>query len=470
MEPIAAIILAAGASTRFGQPKQLLDWDGQPLLAHVTRVALASQAWPVLVVLGYQAEEIGQAITGLPVEIIHNPHWSQGLSTSVRAGLKALPNHVAGVLMIQADQPYLTPALLNGLMARFAASDADVVAPFHQGLRGTPVLFGRPLFEDLGAIQGDKGGRDLIACHADRLARFEVDDPNVFQDIDTLGDYQTATSDPNRLDTLSHLIVDMDGVLWRGHTPQPGLKDFFDLLNRRRLRFLLATNNASQTPDYYVERMASYGVSIGPQQVMTSSQATALYLAEQAPPGARIFVIGERGLQRALAERGFQVWTDPGTFEGLAAPQEADYVVVGWDRELNWRKLARATLLVRAGAGLVGANPDRTWPSEFGLLPGNGANLAALQAATDVEPVVIGKPSRLMFQFALERLGATPEQSAMIGDRLDTDVLGGQRAGLTTILLLSGVTTSASLAESPVQPDLVFDDIAALTRAWSRET
>ncbi len=474
VKPIAAIILAAGGSTRLGQPKQLLDWDGQPLLAHVAQVVLASQARPVLAVLGCRAEEIGQALAHLPLQIVPNPDWAAGLSTSLRAGLSALPDDAAGALLILADQPRLTPALLDELIARFRAGPAQVVAPFYRGRRGTPVLFSRALFPALRRVGGDQGGRDLIARHADRLARVEVDDPSLFHDIDTHQDYRTllsqdcpsAMNDLTRLEGLTHLIVDMDGVLWRGLTPQPGLGDFFDLLARRGIPFLLATNNASKTPQAYVERMAGYGVSIRPEQLMTSAQATALYLAEQSPGGGPVFVIGEEGLRQALNEQGFQVWTDPGTFEGLATPREADYVVVGWDRELNWRKLARATLLVRAGAGLVGTNPDPSWPSEFGLLPGNGATLAALEAATGVEPVVVGKPSERMFQLALKRLGAEPEHSAMVGDRLTTDVLGGGRAGLTTILLLSGVTDRATLAQSSIRPDLVFDDLADLTRAW----
>lgn len=270
----------------------------------------------------------------------------------------------------------------------------------------------------------------------------------------------------SRLADLSYLLVDMDGVLWRGCTPQPGLADFISFLRKRGIQFILATNNASKTPQNYVERLAGYGITIAPQQVLTSSLATSLYLLEQAPTNARVFVIGEIGLKAALAEQGFECWSDAGSFEELAVSQAADYVVVGWDRDLSWRKLARANLLIRAGAGFVGTNPDPTWPSEAGLLPGNGATLAALQAASGVTPVVIGKPSKLMFDFALKRLGAEPSQTAMVGDRLDTDILGGAQAGLLTVLLMSGVTDQALLAASPVQPDLIFADIAALTQAW----
>lgn len=265
------------------------------------------------------------------------------------------------------------------------------------------------------------------------------------------------------LSKLQHLLIDMDGVLWRGAEPVAGLADFFASLRRRRIGFVLLTNNASKTPAHYVERLTGYGIAVTPAEIITSAQATADYLAGQCAPGTPVYVIGMAGLRQAMAERGFQL------LDAAAEPGSVRYVVVGWDYHLNYEDLAQATLHIRAGAGFVGSNPDRTWPSERGLLPGAGAILAALQAATDVEPTVVGKPSPLMFQIALRRLGAAASTVAMLGDRLETDILGGHDAGLTTILVLSGVTTPADLAASPFQPDLVFDDITALTCAWTDE-
>lgn len=259
------------------------------------------------------------------------------------------------------------------------------------------------------------------------------------------------------LDHLQHVLIDMDGVLWRGTTPMPGLDAFFALLRRRHIGFVLATNNASKTPQHYVGRLADYGVEISPDEVITSAQATACYLAERSQPGAPTYIIGEQGLREAMLENGFHV------VDGETQPE---YVVVGWDRYLNYDKLAQATLHIRGGASFIGTNPDRTWPSERGQLPGAGATLAALQAATDVEPLVIGKPSPLMLQIAMQRMGAEAGTTAMLGDRLETDIQGGQNAGLTTILVLSGITQPDELADSPIQPDLVFDHIAALTQAW----
>jgi 4-nitrophenyl phosphatase len=249
----------------------------------------------------------------------------------------------------------------------------------------------------------------------------------------------------------------MDGVLWRGNVPIQGLQGFFSWLRQRGVSFVLVTNNASRTGLQYVQRLADYGVEIAPDQVITSAQATAGYLAEQSKHGTSVYVIGEDGLRQALAAAGFHL-TDANT--------RPTYVVVGWDRNLTFEKLAQASLHIRAGATFVATNADRTWPSERGLLPGAGAILAAIQTATDVEPIVIGKPWPLMLELAMRRIGGSPRTTAMIGDRLETDILGGKNAGLNTILVLSGVAMAADLTASPVQPDLVFDDINALVHAW----
>jgi 4-nitrophenyl phosphatase len=197
-----------------------------------------------------------------------------------------------------------------------------------------------------------------------------------------------------------------------------------------------------------------------PEEIITSAQATAEHLAGQAAPGTPIYVIGMAGLRQPLTEQGFHLLDDH------AELGDARYVVVGWDRHLTYDKLAEAALHIRAGATFIGTNPDPTWPSERGQAPGTGATLAALQTATDVAPTVIGKPSSLMFQIAMKRMGADAAHTAMIGDRLTTDIAGAKNANLKTVLLLSGVTSAAELAESTLQPDLRFENLAALTQAW----
>ena len=471
---VAGIILAAGASTRFGQLKQLLDWGGVTLLAHVTDEALAAGLAPVIVVLGCGAEDARVALGDRPVQAVMNWRWEEGLSASVHAGLIALPPQVEAAILMQCDQPLLTADLLRTVVACFEESGAAIVHPTHAGRRGTPTLFARRLFPELAAVRGDQGGRSLIARHKSEVATVEVVDPDALADVDTPADYErlrkrvsgqkvpgSNTPAPNLkpetfLASIRHLIVDMDGVLWRGDEPMPALSEFFAFLRQRQIDFVLATNNASRTPGQYVDKLARFGVEVSPRCVLTSAEAAAAYLVSTAPSGARVYPIGEEGLWRALEQRGF-VLTDEG----------ADYVVVGWDRQLTWDKLATAALLIHAGAGFVGTNPDVNYPTERGPVPGNGAQLAALEATTGVPPVVIGKPEPRMYQQALQLMGASPETTAVVGDRLDTDIAGGVRAGLASVLVLSGITTQADLVTSSVKPDLVCADIEDLVRMWT---
>jgi 4-nitrophenyl phosphatase len=257
------------------------------------------------------------------------------------------------------------------------------------------------------------------------------------------------------LRNLRYLIVDMDGVLYRGNEPIPGVAGLVGFFRERGIGFVLATNNSTRTPEQYVDKLARMGVTIYPSEVLTSAQATAGHLLRIAPPGARIFVIGQDGLRTALLEAGF-----------LLVDDRADYVVVGMDFSVCVPRLAEATLQIRAGAAFIGTNPDRTFPSERGIIPGAGSLLAFLETAGGVAPTVIGKPGTAMMEQAMDRLGADPAATAVLGDRLETDVLAGQRAGLATLLVLSGITDRAMLEDSPVQPDLVFRDAADLHQAW----
>ncbi len=481
MKQIAAIILAAGASTRFGQPKQLLDWDGVPLLAHVSNLALSAGLAPVIVVLGCQADAIRAALGTRAVQVVMNWRWKEGMSTSVQVGLAALPPETEAAIFLQCDQPLITADLLQALVARFEETGASIAYPTHAGQRSTPVLFARRLFPELAAVNGDEGGRSLIIRYAKDVATIEITDPDVLADVDTPADYKhlrvstihhppsTLPSPPSllhppfstlhpplsTLHPITHLIVDMDGVLWRGDEPMPGLAEFFSFLRQHHIGFVLATNNSSWLPEQYAAKLARFGVEVSPEYILASAQVAAAYLAGFAQPGTRVYAIGEEGIRRALEQRGF-VLTDEG----------AAYVVVGWDRRLTWDKLTTAALLIHAGAGFIGTNSDTNYPTERGPVPGNGAQLAALETTTGVAPVVVGKPEPWMYEQALRRMGARPETTAVIGDRLDTDIAGGIRAGLTTVLVLSGIATEASLAASPIKPDLVCASIEELTQVW----
>jgi len=187
-EPIAGVILAAGRASRMGQVKQALPWRGQPLVRHAAQTALAAGLWPVVVVTGFAAPEVTQALDGLPVQVVYNPEWEAGQSASLRAGLLALPPHTGGVVFLLADQPHTPAALVRGLVEAHASGLPAIVAPLIGGQRSNPVLFDRRTFSDLLALQGDTGGRALFARY--RPVWLPWLDEQAAQDVDTPEDYQ----------------------------------------------------------------------------------------------------------------------------------------------------------------------------------------------------------------------------------------------------------------------------------------
>lgn len=188
--PVGAVILAAGASTRMGHAKQLLPIAGQPMVRRMAEAVCAAGLDQVIVVVGARAGAVAQALEGQPVELVVNDAWQGGMSTSVRAGIGALRPEIGAVLLVLADQPDLGPELLQKLVARYRSSGAPIVAPYHGGRRGNPVLFDRALFAELEAVEGDRGGRGVVACHQAELERVQVDDSAAVSDIDTLQDYE----------------------------------------------------------------------------------------------------------------------------------------------------------------------------------------------------------------------------------------------------------------------------------------
>ena len=266
---------------------------------------------------------------------------------------------------------------------------------------------------------------------------------------------------PSVLGSFRYLITDMDGVLWRGQEPLPGLVEFIRFLRDRSIKFVCATNNASTLAEKLAGRLHGWGAEVRPDEIVTSSTATADYLATILPPGSRLYVIGMEGLRAPLLERGFEF------ADREAAVRDAVAVVVGIDWNVTYQQLKQAALLIRAGAKFIGTNSDRTFPTPEGIVPGNGSLLALIETATDVKPIVMGKPEPVLYEMALKRLNAVPDQTLVLGDRLETDILGAVRLHLKSALVLSGITTRAELAASDYQPDWVFDDIADLTRQWA---
>jgi 4-nitrophenyl phosphatase len=256
---------------------------------------------------------------------------------------------------------------------------------------------------------------------------------------------------------ITHLIIDMDGVLYRGDQPMPLLREFFDFLRERSIPFILATNNSTRTPQEYVDKLAHMGVTVSLNEILHSGQATARFLASAYPRGTRIHVFGMPSLKQALTEEGF-----------VLADEEVQLVVASMDREVSYEKLMRATILIRRGARFIATNLDPTYVSEAGLIPGTGAMVVALETASGTKAQAIGKPEPTMYQLAMEQMGARPETTAAIGDRVDTDILGGKRAGLVTICVLSGSSDRAE-AEA-IGTDMIFDDIAHLLETWKHLT
>jgi 4-nitrophenyl phosphatase len=243
----------------------------------------------------------------------------------------------------------------------------------------------------------------------------------------------------------------MDGVLWQGSQPIGDLPSIFNRIHQHGWKVVLATNNATSTPQQYVERLAGYGVHVETWQVINSAHAVTSYLTRQYPNGGCVYVIGEAGITEALAEKGFTTGED-----------NVIAVVVGMDRKLNYEKLSRATLLIRSGVPFIGTNPDRTFPVPEGLIPGAGAILAALETASYVKPLILGKPSPAMYQLALERLGTSPEATLVVGDRLETDIAGAQAIGCRTALVLSGVSSEVDASAWQPPPDIIAKNLTSL--------
>jgi len=258
--------------------------------------------------------------------------------------------------------------------------------------------------------------------------------------------------------SIDAIILDLDGTLTRGSRPMPGLRAFFAFLAVRNIAFVVATNNTVKTPQHYAGKLAEFGVAIGSEQVITAAIATADYLTARFEPGANLFVIGETGLRSALQEAGFTL------ISGME--RQAAAVVVGGDRALTYEKLRSAIRHLLHGARFIGANPDLLVPTEQGLAPEAGTTLAALQAAAGIAPTIIGKPERPLLELALARMQAAPESAAILGDRLDTDILGGQRLGLTTIFITSGVNAEEDIAARGVHPDHIVHELDQVIDLW----
>lgn len=257
------------------------------------------------------------------------------------------------------------------------------------------------------------------------------------------------------LPRLKHFIFDLDGTVYLGDKIIPGAKELFTLLRKQGKSFLFLTNNSSKSVTEYTAKLKKFGLNVEPANILISSQVTADYI-KSLNNGDRIFLLGTTGFHEELEKRSLKiVGTNP------------DYVVLGLDTGLTYEKLKKACLFIRQGAKFIASHPDKICPSDIGPLIDCGSLAAAITSATGVEPKILGKPYQEMAETALKRLDAEPGDTAIVGDRLYTDIKMGEELGLTTVLVLSGETKKGMLKDSALKPDFVFDSIIDLKNALS---
>ncbi len=250
--------------------------------------------------------------------------------------------------------------------------------------------------------------------------------------------------------TIKSWLMDMDGVLVHEEQPIPGAAEFVGRLRELGLPYLVLTNNSIYTRRDLSARLTASGLAVPEESIWTSALATARFLEEQRPGGSA-FVIGEAGLTTALHDAGYTL-----------TERDPDYVVLGETRTYSFERLTRAIRLIAGGARFIATNPDATGPSTEGPTPATGSVAALVSRATGVQPYFVGKPNPLMMRSALNAIEAHSEETAMIGDRMDTDVIAGLEAGLETVLVLTGVTTRDEAERHPFRASKVVDSVADL--------
>ena len=266
-------------------------------------------------------------------------------------------------------------------------------------------------------------------------------------------------SEPSADDALTY-VFDLDGVIYRGSQPQPHAREIVSALRGREHLVRFYTNNSAQSRESYSSKLADMGIPTPPEDIMTSSYATALYFVQKNAVGKNVYQIGEQGITDELEAVGMNVIANCSD-----ADAHIDYVVVGIDQDFHYRKLARAQKAILDGAEFIATNEDATYPIEGGaVIPGGGSLVAAVRTATATEPFVVGKPQTYAFDKILELTNTPPSRAVMVGDRLETDILVANRAGARSVLVLTGVTTreQAESATGELKPDRIIDTLAEL--------
>lgn len=253
---------------------------------------------------------------------------------------------------------------------------------------------------------------------------------------------------------IKGLIIDMDGVLWRDSEPIGDLPQIFAKIRLTGMKFIFATNNATLTVDEYLDKLAKFNVHVDKRQVINAAEATGIYLQKKYPQGVMAYIIGQPSLKKTLAK--YQVHSVD------ESAQNAQVVIASLDYDLSYAKLKHASLLIQSGCEFFGTNPDETLPTPEGFIPGSGTVVRALEIASGKKATVIGKPQPLLYQMALERLGLKPGETLAIGDRLETDIVGAQAAGIYSVLVLSGASTIEQANNFKPAPNLIIEELADL--------
>jgi NagD protein len=258
---------------------------------------------------------------------------------------------------------------------------------------------------------------------------------------------KVMAADIRKIQSKAGFICDMDGVIYHGPNLLPGVKEFVDWLKRENKHFLFLTNSSERTPRELRQKLQRMGIDVEENHFMTSALATASFLASQCPNG-RAYVIGEAGLSQALYDVGFSM-----------DDINPDYVVVGETRTYNYEKIENAIRLVLKGAKLIGTNTDLTGPTERGIAPACRALMAPIELATGCAAYFIGKPNPLIMRDALKRLGCKREDTVIVGDRMDTDIIAGIESEIETVLVLSGITNEENMKKFPYRPIHVLNGV-----------
>ncbi|HSM23712.1 MAG TPA: HAD-IIA family hydrolase [Anaerolineaceae bacterium] len=256
---------------------------------------------------------------------------------------------------------------------------------------------------------------------------------------------------------IKSLIFDMDGVLWQDDKPLGNLQQIFQEIRKDNIRYAFATNNSTRTPAEYYEKLIKLGIPSSPDLIMTSALALVKMMLQKFPKGGPVFIFGENGLIKALNAAGF-----------YHQEQQVLAVVGGLDRQINYEIFKKVILLLQQNIDFYFTNIDTTFPTPLGKVPGAGSILKAIEVASGKKAITAGKPEPMMYNLAISSLNSKPETTLVIGDRLDTDILGGIHSNCPTALVLTGISKKEDIIEVGIEPDYIFEDMTDLVLFFSK--